>query len=122
MNVIRNISVFVAGIILLLHTLLPHEHHSELNEKEHFEQHESASSLLDFIKLAFHMDQGDGHLEKYRTSKYFNFFLDAFIIEEVLPTFHPRILAEDIFSFPVSPEGPSTWLLPSQIRFRGPPA
>lgn len=66
MKLIRKISIILAGSILLMHSVLPHEHHSELNENQHVEAHDTATSLLDFIKLAFHVDLGQDHLESYK--------------------------------------------------------
>lgn len=49
--------------MISLHTLFPHEHHDELSSVEHEVQHLEADSLIDFIKLIFHEDMGEGHLE-----------------------------------------------------------
>ena len=80
---VGNIIVIVAGAILLLHSLLPHAHHSQLNDEQHLEEQQSASSIFDYIQLAFHFDQGENHLEEYQTSgddiSFFSPFLVAVI-------------------------------------------
>ena len=119
MKLIRNISILLAGVILLLHTVLPHEHHSELNQEEHLAQHESAEGLLDFIKLTFHMDQGEDHLEKYQGSSSI-FLFQALLTDELLVVFHPIDIKK---SYPPSffQESLHSRFLSSQVRFRGPP-
>ncbi|MFT4739085.1 MAG: hypothetical protein ACI8QD_000453 [Cyclobacteriaceae bacterium] len=66
----RNISFILAGTILLMHSVLPHHHHGDLNENQNVNAHETASSLLDFVKLAFHVDLGQDHLESYNVAQY----------------------------------------------------
>ncbi len=121
MKLIRKISLFLAGSILLLHTVLPHEHHSELSGKEHCEQHETAANLVDFIKLVFHMDQGEGHLEKYQTSGQASFLFHAILVEELLPDFETIVSSENDFPNPFIQNSLHSRLLSSQLRFRGPP-
>lgn len=118
---IRNISILLAGAILMLHTVLPHEHHSELKATEHEVQHETAHSLLDFLKLAFHMDQGEGHLEDYKTSSTVYFHFDAVVSAVIVPSFEP------VLSYSLStPQYTTQTKIPpryfcSSLRFRGPP-
>lgn len=64
---LRNISLILAGALLLLHTFIPHHHHSELDEMEHYEQHQQADNLYDLLQLAFHVDLGSDHLEAFKT-------------------------------------------------------
>ena len=120
MNFIRNFTILLAGAILLLHTVLPHEHHSELNEVEHVAQHESAKGLLDFIKMAFHMDQGEGRLEKYQVSG-INFLFPAILAEKLSVIFQPVVLFEKSFPISLSEEHFHSRFLSSHLRFRGPP-
>ncbi|MFY0652279.1 MAG: hypothetical protein JXQ96_09615 [Cyclobacteriaceae bacterium] len=117
---IRKISLILAGAILLLHTVLPHEHHSELDEAEHVTQHETATGWLDFIMLAFHLDQGEGHLEKYQVPSS-NILFHTLPSEALVFQFTPFILIKT--SFPVSSPVESFYsrFLSSQLRFRGPP-
>lgn len=50
-------------ILLLMHNLTPHIHHSEMTEDQHMIHHEEASTLYDWLMLSFHDDLGSGHLE-----------------------------------------------------------
>ncbi|MFT7034426.1 MAG: hypothetical protein ACJA2S_002940 [Cyclobacteriaceae bacterium] len=118
---IRNILILLAGAIFMLHTVLPHEHHSELKATEHEVQHETANSLLDFLKLAFHMDQGEGHLEDYQASNTIHFNLDAVVSWLVVPSFVP-VLSYTLSTphYTAQNEIPPRYFS-SALRFRGPP-
>lgn len=63
--ILRHLMMTIATTIVLLHSIIPHSHHSELTHEEHHRQHENASSILDFISLAFHLDHEDGQLEEF---------------------------------------------------------
>lgn len=62
-KVTKHILVYLAGLLVVLHTLLPHQHHSELGNLEYEIQQKEANSLLDYIKLIFQEDVGEAHLE-----------------------------------------------------------
>ena len=70
MKQIQTIFITLAGAILLLHTVLPYEHHDELNQNQNIEAHATANSLLDYIKLAFHVDLGEDNLEGYKITQH----------------------------------------------------
>lgn len=105
----------------MFHTFVPHQHHLELNPKEHVVQHKSADSLLDFIKLALHLDQGEGHLEDYQLQKH-HFNLAAIPLD--LPTFNFERVVErpSTGSFLVTQDAIPKRFIISNSRFRGPPA
>lgn len=121
MKLIRNLSLMLAGVILLLHMILPHEHHSELDAAEHITQHETAKSLFDYFKLAFHMDQGEGHLEKYQASSTSQLSFHATLLESFTPDFELVFLEEIKTASSTEQNLLSSWHFTSQIRFRGPP-
>lgn len=73
MKAIGQILLLASGAILMLHSLLPHDHHDELDDLQHYEQRASAESLVDYIKLAFHIDLGEDHLEDFQGSKQLDF-------------------------------------------------
>lgn len=81
MKLLRKISIAIAGTILLMHSVLPHEHHTELNDNQNIQAHERATSLLDFIKLAFHIDLGQDHLEKYKAASQEQVTFDSYVSE-----------------------------------------
>jgi len=58
-----------AVLILLIHSIVPHQHHAELTDAEHSEQHTEASSFFDYIALSFHFDHPDGQLEEFTTAQ-----------------------------------------------------
>lgn len=83
--------LFIAGLVIGLHTILPHEHHDELDHVEHENLHQEADSLLDYIKLIFHENIGEGHLEHVVVSDIdhleFDFYDNFILINNA-----PRIL------------------------------
>lgn len=54
--------------MLLSHNIIPHFHHNEMSQQAHEEDHKNADNLWDWLKLAFHNDLGDGHLEAFSES------------------------------------------------------
>lgn len=68
MKMIRNAALFVATALVLLHSIVPHVHHSDLTSSQDKHMHEEASSIMDFLALAFHLDHSDGNLENYVNS------------------------------------------------------
>lgn len=50
---------------MLLHTLVPHEHHDEMDAGSHATEHEETDTLLGWIKTIFHHDVGENHLENF---------------------------------------------------------
>lgn len=63
--ILRHTVLFIATSLVLLHSIIPHSHHSELTEEENLKQHETASSIIDYLSLAFHLDHEDGQLEDF---------------------------------------------------------
>lgn len=55
-------------LILLLHNVVPHQHHGESTAEEHClaENSHDEDSLLDILSNIFHADLGDDHLENLR--------------------------------------------------------
>ncbi len=62
----RNFFLFSAGIIILLHSIVPHHHNTE-NHSEQALIENIDSGLSSFISFVFHEDLGQGHLENYPT-------------------------------------------------------
>lgn len=71
MKLLGKISVLFAGTLLILHGLLPHEHHDEMAGVEHFVAHKQVETWIDYLQVAFHFSPGDNHLEEYQTSDYY---------------------------------------------------
>lgn len=53
MLLIRNILLYCAVGIALLHSLIPHLHHGEMTNVEHYTSHENAIDFVDYLGLAF---------------------------------------------------------------------
>ena len=122
MKVLRQISISLAGAILLLHSILPHKHHTELNALEHVTQHESATSLLDFIKLAFHLDQGEDHLENFKVAEQYQLSIDLFVFSQLDFSLEAKVVELWSIDFPVYQYTQYHKYLLPQLRFRGPPS
>lgn len=121
MKFLARISVLLAGTLLMFHTFVPHQHHIELNAKEHLVQHNSAVSLFDFIKLALHLDQGEGHLEDYQVkSQQFN--LAAVTMDAPTFSFDRVVEESSVVSFQITQAALPERYSISNLRFRGPPA
>lgn len=67
MRIFVNMLFGLATTILMLHSIIPHQHHSEISIVEDEHEHKSADGFLDLLSLALHTDQGDGHLENFTT-------------------------------------------------------
>lgn len=67
MQLIRSISLFAAFAIVMVHSMVPHQHRDELSFAEHEAQHEEASGLIDYLSLAFHLEHGEGQLEEFNS-------------------------------------------------------
>lgn len=79
----KHIVVYIAWSILLLHNLTPHLHHGEVSNDEHEKNHVEAMSFLDWVKLPFHEDIGEGHLENFISADFS--FVSVEQIGEKLP-------------------------------------
>lgn len=56
-----------------MHSLLPHQHHDELDIIEHSEERAQAEGMVDYLQLLFHTDLGDGHMENFESGRGFDF-------------------------------------------------
>lgn len=113
------VAMFIAISILMLHTILPHQHHDQIPDDRHAFEHEQADSLLDYILLAFHANPGENHLEEFEKASSATFI---FLAAELGSFEFQYINAEK--DQPVWVEYETT-LIPQffykQISFRGPP-
>jgi hypothetical protein len=69
MRQVQFIVQFIAVLILLVHSIVPHHHHDELSEWEHQQEHLEASNILDYLALSLHFDHPDGQLEEFTTAQ-----------------------------------------------------
>lgn len=64
MRYTQTILLYLAGFILCLHTLVPHNHHGEVATND-MVSYTNADSVLDWVKIMFLVDQGEGHLDHF---------------------------------------------------------
>ncbi|MBT8232020.1 MAG: hypothetical protein HKN51_16750 [Saprospiraceae bacterium] len=98
-NILKYISIYLAGAIVILHSLLPHVHESDHDHYSHELEHTAPESFLDFLEEMFHMDMGEGHLENFEQGSQLDFDL-VNILNEVSPD-----LNVEINSFRLNVEG-----------------
>ena len=60
-----------------MHAFVPHQHLEENYDHEHLEKHNSQIDILDCLRLAFHVDMGEGHLEFFNSGSRPDFVLDT---------------------------------------------
>jgi len=63
---IQKALIFTAFTIVMLHSAVPHMHHSPDQISTCQNSDEQQSSLLDFLESIFHLDFGEKHLEDFR--------------------------------------------------------
>ncbi len=51
---LRHMMMYMAGAVIVLHSVLPHRHSSELSAEEHAMVHEEAGGVLGLIQLLLH--------------------------------------------------------------------
>ncbi len=65
MRIFRSIFLLVIATIVLLHTLVPHEHHDKNESEICVTPQDESKGLLDWIALGLHINQSEGHLEHF---------------------------------------------------------
>lgn len=58
------LSLAIGGIILL-HSVIPHEHSEKRSDVLEIQSLECSTTLFDGVKFTFGLDHGDGHLEQF---------------------------------------------------------
>jgi hypothetical protein len=72
MTIVRYILFINVGIVILLHTLIPHEHHQKMTYIDDLVAHKKACNVFEIIGLAFHEGPSSCLDEiTIRSSKYF---------------------------------------------------
>lgn len=120
-KIFPKILLVLAGLILLLHSILPHEHHPISEEGVHFSKCEASDSLFEVILLAYHMDQGEGHLEIFKAADGLNLDLKIFPAHDFLISPEPIPAEKERVLIPIQQIQLSNWLFASPLSFRGPP-
>ena len=115
MLVVKYILSITVGGIILLHSVIPHEHYAKTNITPEFQSHECSTTLFDGVKLTFGFNHWDGHLEQF-VKVYFN--TPELLLTEILHI----VFADDTNLF-ISSEAEETyaWLNLPPDPLRGPP-
>lgn len=63
MKRLQQVLLLLSSALLLLHSFVPHEHHSDMDSTTHQQEHREANSWLELLRLAFHADLAPNHLQ-----------------------------------------------------------
>lgn len=115
------ILILTAIVMLMAHSIIPHQHHGQMPEGFNIGLHKSANSFVEYLKLALHNDLGSNHLEDYYV-KHFQFNQQFFELATFNFDFEPTYtyIKQKIF-VPYS-ENHSPPDLLFRIQQRGPPS
>lgn len=69
MRIFRSVFLLVIATIVLLHTLVPHEHHDKAESEICVTAQDESKGFLDWIALGLHINQNEGHLEHFLKDK-----------------------------------------------------
>lgn len=119
MKMVSKLGLLLSVSILLLHSFMPHQHHSEISEERHSLEHKDADSILDYLLLAFHANLGENHLEEYQKA---SSIASCFVPSDqlMLELRADWVVEVDAVYADVEP-AIHHLLLINQRRFRGPP-
>ena len=65
MKLFRPILGLLVGAIILLHSLVPHEHYSSVSEVAAVHNHKGSVSLFVGLQISLGLNHGAGHFEQY---------------------------------------------------------
>jgi hypothetical protein len=114
--------LFLAASIILMHNATPHFHH-DMSSVSHATEDEVASTIFDYLQLAFHLDLGEDHLANFEKSVEFSEILPLISNCILLVSVHhleanlvtTELIAYKQFSVPIHQRHIR------QLYFRGPP-
>ena len=125
-KILKFISLYIAGFILLLHTVIPHYHSGDMLVTEEQPSFETSNSILDYVKVMFLSDLGDGHMDHFSSDNgpgdvvlEFDFMQSLFIPNSglIFQYSNSEFSSEDIYY--AGPAPPDLYLI--QKHLRGPP-
>lgn len=124
MLLFRNILLFHATGIILLHSFIPHLHHGEMTNVEHYMSHKNANDIIDYLGLAFQQGSSD-NLTNYISSDQqtdTDKDLDCFQSQaEANPELQAAVLSNERLHFKTRSQISFDYLNASSNRLRGPP-
>ena len=115
--------LYTAAAILLLHSWVPHQHHTTQVEEPTFTSCvHSDNSILGFLGRVFHQDLGSEHLENFQSVKKIDFSWQIDFIAEILTinsAEKPAVHGNN-YQFPIDASR-SDQSLVQAVSVRGPP-
>ncbi|MDZ7845670.1 MAG: hypothetical protein U5L96_02190 [Owenweeksia sp.] len=97
-KVLRNTSLFLALSLMMLHNIVPHQHHSDLDTDQHcLASDHQQDDLLDLLSDLFHVDLGGDHLENLRGGESTKVFtgITAILVDDAPVIAEPRLLLDE---------------------------
>ncbi|GLR17614.1 hypothetical protein [Portibacter lacus] len=64
---LKVISLYIAGLIVVMHTVMPHSHCNTMFSAEQVTSEKPSDTFLGHIKMMLNIDMGDGHLEHFQS-------------------------------------------------------
>ena len=108
MRIFRSIFLLMIAVIVLAHTLVPHEHYDKSESEICItDVQDDENDILDWIALGLHVNQSKGHLEHFlKDKKIANFDIVAISycinpisfnvqLKEIMPTNSTQITKND---------------------------
>ena len=118
-------------MVLLLHNVIPHLHHEEMNNLCHEEKHDEADTLLDWLLLSFHENLGQDHLECYSEYEHPDMVstfqlgglepLIVLVCPKIVPVQELSFVYVSDFSFLIKEKLPSSYYYQANTALRAPP-
>ena len=62
-----------------MHSTIPHQHSNELSDYDHSKAYTEADGLIDYVKLLFITDLGEGHMETFDQGNEFDLNVDFLV-------------------------------------------
>ncbi len=84
MNHVRHIALYLAGCIILLHAIIPHQHEQSLSASEHEKVHSEKNSIVDELAYVLHESHDEGELDNYNSSAYSALEIDVNLLPVLL--------------------------------------
>lgn len=115
MLVLKYILSIAVGGVILIHSVIPHEHYVEINDTPEFQSHECSTTIFEGVKLSFGLNHGNGHLEQFVKV---HLTVPDMLLSEILDI----VFVDDSNLFVGSgPEEIYAWFNLPPVPLRGPP-
>lgn len=121
MRSLGRIFISLATVIILLHSITPHQHHTASQNCDHcLAKLDDQANLLSLLQVIFHPDLGQEHLDNYQNENHEQIALPDFSYLAVALVFVPQFETEIEHNTPYTFSQVDNEFL-SSVTLRGPP-